>query len=568
MHGQLRRRVGLGLGVAALLMIAVAVAVNLAATESAERNLRVQHTHEVLELIESIFAAAKDAESSQRGFLLTGNAELEVDFLATMPEAAQLSRQLIARLSDNPAQLERARNLLALIEQRMRHAAEVVQLYRSDGSEAARSKVQTGVGLALMRQIEALRDELSGEERLLLQERNARADGAAAWMLLGVEAGQALSVLILLLVSWRMFAEMRQRAQAEQDTAAVNLQLTGLVGDLKLHGEQTRELAHFAGMLQSCRSVQEAVEVCRDSMLRISPDTAGSLYLLPEAEKVLELAIGWGGAPADRAGQLSPDDCWAMRRGQRYVVGDPRTATRCAHVQAGPQGSAYLCMPLVAQGRVLGMLHVCGDDVATADQADLVEAASEQLSLALNNLRLQESLRQQSIRDPLTGLFNRRYLEESIEREVARCGRRGLPLSVMMFDVDHFKRFNDTHGHDGGDALLAALGKLIRGHCRTEDIACRYGGEEFTIILPEMPLQRAEERAQALRHAVEAMQVMHLKQPLSRVTSSIGLAAMPQHGSEAADLMRIADTALYAAKHGGRNRVEVAGAAASTAAPS
>lgn len=548
---------GFGLAVAVSLMIAVAVAVSWAAVESAERNQRVQHTHEVLELIESIFAAAKDAESSQRGFLLTGNAELEIDFLTTMPEAAQLNRQLITMITDNPEQLARAHSLLALIEQRMRRAAEVVQLYRSDGPEAARAEVLTGVGLGLMRQIESLRDEMAAAERLSLQDHNARADGAADWLLLAVEAGQALGVLILGLVSWRMFGEMRQREQAEAATTAVNLQLTDIVGELKQHGEQTRELARFAGMLQSCHSVQEAVGVCRDAMQRIAPDLSGSLYLLPEAENALERTVDWGALPTGEA-QMPTDDCWAMRRGQRYLVEDMRTATPCPHLRQVADAKSSLCLPLTAQGRTMGMLHVRSNTMIGTQQADLAEAAGEQLSLALHNLRLQESLRQQSIRDPLTGLFNRRYLEESIEREVARCSRRGAPLSVMMFDVDHFKRFNDSHGHDGGDALLAALGKLIRGHCRTEDIACRYGGEEFTIILPEMPLQRALERAESLRREVEAMRVVHLGKPLAPVTSSIGVAAMPEHGDASSQLLRVADAALYAAKHGGRNRVEIA----------
>src|SRR5690606_13720823 len=170
-------------------------------------------------------------------------------------------------------------------------------------------------------------------------------------------------------------------------------------------------------------------------------------------------------------------------------------------------------------------------------------------------LSLRERLRLQSIRDPLTGLFNRRYLEESAAREIARCERRDCPLSLMMLDIDHFKAFNDVHGHAGGDALLARFGKLLAEHSRGEDIACRYGDEEFTLILPEAPAEAAMQRAGAIRSAVEAMRVQHMGRELPQVTVSIGVATFPANGNTPEALMRAADEALYRAKHEGRNRV-------------
>jgi diguanylate cyclase (GGDEF)-like protein len=197
-----------------------------------------------------------------------------------------------------------------------------------------------------------------------------------------------------------------------------------------------------------------------------------------------------------------------------------------------------------------------GQDLSA--QRDLIDSAAEKLSMALANLSLQDRLRQQSIRDPLSGLFNRRYLEESAARELNRCARRGLPLSLLMLDIDHFKSFNDVHGHAGGDAVLAQFGKLLQSMSRGEDIACRYGGEEFTLILPEADLDAASERAEAIRLAVEAMQVPHLGKVLPQVTVSIGVAGYPAHGNSPEALMQAADEALYRAKRGGRNRIDVA----------
>jgi diguanylate cyclase (GGDEF)-like protein len=127
-----------------------------------------------------------------------------------------------------------------------------------------------------------------------------------------------------------------------------------------------------------------------------------------------------------------------------------------------------------------------------------------------------------------------------------------------MLDLDHFKAFNDAHGHDGGDALLAAFGRLLQASCRSEDIPCRYGGEEFTLILPEADLGTAMQRAQEIRQAIEALKVPHLQRTIGGITVWIGIALFPLHASEGNELKRLADAALYRAKRNGRNRIEVA----------
>jgi diguanylate cyclase (GGDEF)-like protein len=178
------------------------------------------------------------------------------------------------------------------------------------------------------------------------------------------------------------------------------------------------------------------------------------------------------------------------------------------------------------------------------------------LALALANLRLRETLRSQAIRDPLTGLFNRRYLEETMERELNRVKRQEIPLGVIMMDLDHFKQYNDTFGHSAGDELLSALGILLKTHIRGEDIACRYGGEEFLLILSGASVSIALERAESLRQAVKEM---HQHYPdLKPTTLSLGVAVYPEHGNTGLQLIQSADAALYRAKKAGRDRVMVA----------
>ncbi|WP_234369599.1 sensor domain-containing diguanylate cyclase [Paracidovorax avenae] len=169
---------------------------------------------------------------------------------------------------------------------------------------------------------------------------------------------------------------------------------------------------------------------------------------------------------------------------------------------------------------------------------------------------LQEQLQEQAMRDPLTGLYNRRHLDAILAARIAQCGARSLPLSLLMIDIDHFKHVNDTHGHAAGDAMLQALAQLMQRHVRVQDMACRHGGEEFVLLLPETPPAVARERAEALRQAFEALQVRHGPDALS-TTLSCGVAAFPQHADAPRALMACADEALYAAKVQGRNRVVV-----------
>ena len=182
---------------------------------------------------------------------------------------------------------------------------------------------------------------------------------------------------------------------------------------------------------------------------------------------------------------------------------------------------------------------------------------AEHVALALSNLKLHETLRSQSIRDPLTGLFNRRFMEESLVREVLRAARNQGPLGVIMIDLDGFKSFNDTFGHDAGDTLLREFGFLLRNNIRAEDIACRYGGEEFTLILPEATLEATLERAEQIREEIKRLKVLHRDQDLGQVTVSLGVAVFPNHGTTGEALLRAADTALYRAKIDGRDRVAV-----------
>jgi diguanylate cyclase (GGDEF)-like protein len=316
--------------------------------------------------------------------------------------------------------------------------------------------------------------------------------------------------------------------------------------------------------LQACTTVQETHDVIGRLVGQLFPGLPGSVGVISASRNLVDTVATWGTLPAGAEAVFAPDECWALRRGQPHVVTDSRTGLLCPHV-GKTEGITHLCVPLVAHGETAGLLHLASGlnadgtpapSAATAQR--LATQVAEQLALALSNLALRERLRNQSIRDPLTGLFNRRYLEETLERELARAERAQHPIGVIMIDVDHFKQFNDAFGHNAGDALLREFGALLRSHIRGGDIACRYGGEEFAVIMPDATLEDTERRAEELREATTHLHVSDQDNALGQVTISLGVAALPHHGTGGARLVRAADRALYRAKNDGRNRVRIA----------
>jgi diguanylate cyclase len=344
----------------------------------------------------------------------------------------------------------------------------------------------------------------------------------------------------------------------------------------QLHREMnklTREsalLAELGDLLQSCLSPAEAHKLIVEHSQILFPNSSGAVCITASSRDVVEAVATWGD-PALTEKTFPPGDCWALRRGRIHQVGNGASAIlACAHL--GPAKPKYaMCVPMMAQGEALGILYLDSgrnssgngtNGVASIDghdeaQMGLARTLAEHIALALANLNLREVLQSQSIRDPLTGLFNRRYMEASLERELRRANRKKCSLGVMMVDVDYCKRFNDAFGHDAGDALLAELAKVFKDLFRGEDIVCRYGGEEFTIILPNASLKHTHERAEHLREAAKNAIAQYRGQALDHVTLSIGVSAFPEKGVTVEALLRSADAALYRTKEEGRDRVVV-----------
>lgn len=350
------------------------------------------------------------------------------------------------------------------------------------------------------------------------------------------------------------------RKQAEAALVAANERLARGLAEVEQTRSEISLLSELSSFLQACATAAEAHAAIADYAPRLFPGSAGALYLQEgDGIELMNEALRWGDKPL--VAHFINDECWALRRTQPYRLDQPSSVRCCAHVNAGHRAvGPCACLPLLAQGKIFGLLYVehAAVDGGRADARHrLAVALAEQSALALANIGLRETLRQQSIRDPLTGLYNRRFMTETIRRELARAARQGQGLAVAMIDVDHFKRFNDAYGHDAGDVVLQAMAQLLETHVRRSDVACRHGGEEFVLLLPGLSQARAEQRAQELLREVRALKPTHGGRPLGAITASIGLAMFPQHGKTPEALIEAADAALFRAKGAGRDRLVV-----------
>jgi len=353
-----------------------------------------------------------------------------------------------------------------------------------------------------------------------------------------------------------------QEEMLEKDFARSELdkQNERMLEDLKKRSERAAMLAKMGELLQSCINRDEVFAAALGYAPKIFPTVPGAMALLDASRNLTEVIGSWSDCHLP-ALVFEPAACWALRTGHPHLVLADDSTAPCSHAEGVK--NTYLCTPILAQGETLGMVHFqATDETPKMDASELSfkTTFAGQVGLSIANIRLREALRTQSVRDPLSGLYNRRYLEETLEREVRRAARAAQSLGFLMIDLDHFKNFNDTYGHDAGDAVLRETALFLAKGIRAEDFVCRFGGEEFVVILPTADLESSRARGERLRLKMRELTIMYQGKSLGMVTISVGVAAFPEHGTSPKELMAAADAALYQAKRGGRDRVVVASA--------
>jgi diguanylate cyclase (GGDEF)-like protein/PAS domain S-box-containing protein len=353
----------------------------------------------------------------------------------------------------------------------------------------------------------------------------------------------------------RDITERKKTAQALQQ-AKQNLE--AWVHELEQRTREMTLLSEMGDMLRACLTTEEAYTVIVRVAQQIFPVQVGALYVISPARNLVEAVAVWGdSSKVERV--FSPDECWALRRGRVHWVEDAGTGLLCKHLHKPPPES-YICVPMMAQSQALGILLLTQPPNARLTEAKqrLALAMAEHIAMALSNLKLHETLRSQSIRDPLTGLFNRRFMEESLELELRRASRNRRPLGIIMLEIDDFQAVSRSFGEDAGNAVLVEIGNLLRTIIRKEDIACRFEDDKFAIILPQGSLEVTAQRAESLREMVKNMEIRHRGRSIGHVTFSAGIASFPEQGRTVEALIRAAGASLQRAMQEGGNQVVTA----------
>jgi diguanylate cyclase (GGDEF)-like protein/PAS domain S-box-containing protein len=358
-------------------------------------------------------------------------------------------------------------------------------------------------------------------------------------------------------ITGRDYTARRELEESQKQTLE---QMATMVRELESHHQLSLRINRLNDLLQSCRTEAEAYEVITLSLAEIFPASSGCLAVVTSHDRELRRVSSWGTTPGSNLETFALDDCWALRRGEMHQSGLVAGELNCKHFDPLP-AHGYLCLPLVVRGETLALLNLEHPAEASPETLrhlrETAHAVAETIKLSLSNLRLRVALEERATHDALTGLFNRRYLDETLPRELHRNQRTKGKLTVAMLDIDHFKKFNDQLGHEAGDLVLRHIGELLQANLRKSDIGCRYGGEELLVILPESSAEDAHEHLADICDKIRHMRVNYRGGLLPPVTVSVGIACTSSSLFDVAHLLRAADEALYAAKQAGRDRIVI-----------
>ena len=574
---------------------------------SANRNFADSRREARTVVMDTTFVLADlvDAETGQRGYLLTGADRYLSPYVTSLTALSGHMNDLETVTQDHPDVAPKIGEIGQLAKAKIEELQETIQLRRTKGADAALQVVLTDRGKELMDRIRSLAAQVNAVELSTIDRLDVNVVRVNTEIVAALVAGGGAIIAVALIMNWRflvslrrplkvltdgiarvadgdlsreieiigrdelsglaksfnnMIADLRaaraQRFAAEKELAESNDTLRARSVELEERTRTTFLLGRLSNRLPACTSETEFVEVLQRFLPQIMTGIAGHLYTLPNSQNFLQ-SIGSWNEPRSSADDFVPQECWGVRRGQPHMVATLGEDVVCGHVK-GAELLGYRCLPLVAQGETVGLLYLEEHSRRIQIRDADLEVMTETIASSLVGLRLRERLRTQSIRDALTGLFNRRYLEESMELEISRAERSKTPLSVVMMDVDHFKRFNDAFGHDAGDIVLKNVGELVRRLVRQGDVACRYGGEEIVLVLPATAPEEAQGLAERIRASLHQLDLSHRREALGMVTASFGVATFPAQGTTADAVIAAADEALYAAKDGGRDRVVMA----------
>ncbi len=339
-----------------------------------------------------------------------------------------------------------------------------------------------------------------------------------------------------------------------------NNELTKINNSLKKHENEMAIINEMNQMLQLCKNSSEAYDIIKQTTQKIFIGINGSLAIYNSRTGKLQTVESWNwDSDQNLCDEFEEIDCWALRRDKLYIITNPKNGPICAHFKTPPHGNS-ICIPLKGQNEIIGMINFNASTDTTIDtyQRQIMTNFGDVIKLSLANIKLHEALKEQATHDPLTGLFNRRHLDEFLQREITRVTRSSGKLCLAMLDIDHFKKFNDENGHDAGDLVLKFIAEQLKSSLRESDIICRYGGEEIVIVLLDTEMVGALARLNSFRNKIKSKQLHFEEKVLPSISVSMGISEAPMQTTIADELIRLADEALYKAKHSGRDKIIVA----------
>ena len=507
----------------------------------------VAHTQEVLAAIQSATRFTERIESSNALYRATKDGDqLDNAHLAAVG-LETLTDRLRALTADNPGQLGNVREL---------DAAEQAMKEGLDHENAAAIK---GAGLRCHKALQLMAEQ----EQRLLEQRNTESRNRRQLSVLTEVLVAGLSLIVLAVLFAFMVRDTLRRARSNKKLATTIQALENQAAQARLIGAARQEL-------QLCVNVEQVYQCAAMRLAQLLPETSGTLFALNNSHNILETTSKWitDGCPLQVEDTFDPVSCCGVRAGHLRWRRPKVAELDCDHFH-GSAPDAYFCVPFTAQSETMGVLYV---QAASEHAVEKIRTRNEGLqqivqliSITLASLRLRAKLEHQSVRDALTGLFNRHFMKIAFDRELARCVRRKVSMAVLMLDVDHFKKLNDQFGHAAGDAALKEVAATLSRGVRSDDIVCRFGGEEFVILLPEITPEQAYHKAESIRRAVEDLRIS-FERIVLQATISIGVRCYLSEGESSEFLLKQADAALYEAKHTGRNRVVVSESAGQRAA--